>query len=302
MVSKATHAACEWMRRECPLVEHFYLESNFSTDKKTSYINTLRTRGKRVTAEATIPRDVLVEHMRTTPEQLRHQRNMSSTGAFLTGANNNGSHSANAVAALFIACGQDLGNVAESSAAISFVEVLEDGSYYLSITIPRAHRGDLWRRARACPRNTPASICWAAPRPAACISSPRSSAADRARGRPLALSPPWQPRNGSRATSGMGEIGRPGCKSIYHPYSIGLRSPTPGLTHSSHTQDLSMNLPIRTALYMAILALLLPGCFFLHRFQPSLRAGTSSRFRKWKRGVGGRRWRLVSRWRRNPRA
>jgi len=136
MVSKATHAACEWIRANCPLVEHFYLESNFSTDKKHSHINTLRTRGKRVVAEARIPRDLLMQRMRVTPEQLRHQRGVSMTGAFLSGANNNGPHSANAIAALFIATGQDLGNVAESSAGISFSEVLDNGDYYFSVTIP----------------------------------------------------------------------------------------------------------------------------------------------------------------------
>ncbi|MFM1920633.1 MAG: hypothetical protein RLZZ303_2267 [Candidatus Hydrogenedentota bacterium] len=136
MVSKATHAACEWIREHCPLVKHHYLESNFSTDKKFSHMNQIRTRGKRVTAEAAIPRELLARHMRVTPEQLRHQRSVSSTGAFLAGANNNGSHSANAIAALFIATGQDLGNVAESSAAIAFVEVLENGDFYCSLTIP----------------------------------------------------------------------------------------------------------------------------------------------------------------------
>jgi hydroxymethylglutaryl-CoA reductase (NADPH) len=99
-------------------------------------MNQIRTRGKRVTAEAAIPRELLARHMRVTPEQLRHQRSVSSTGAFLAGANNNGSHSANAIAALFIATGQDLGNVAESSAAIAFVEVLENGDFYCSLTIP----------------------------------------------------------------------------------------------------------------------------------------------------------------------
>lgn len=136
MVGKATHAACNWIMQQCPLPRKFYLESNFSTDKKHSYMNTLRTRGKRVTAEATIPRDLLFQRMRVTPEQLRHQRSVSTTGAFMVGANNNGSHSANALAALFIATGQDVANLAESSAATAFVEVLDNGDFYMSITIP----------------------------------------------------------------------------------------------------------------------------------------------------------------------
>jgi hydroxymethylglutaryl-CoA reductase (NADPH) len=136
MVSKATHAACEWIRANNPTVRHYYLESNFSTDKKHSAINVLRTRGKRVTAECTVPRELLMKLMRVTPEQLRHARSLSMTGAFIVGANSNGSHTANAVAALFIATGQDLGNVAESSAATSFIEVTPNGDFYASITIP----------------------------------------------------------------------------------------------------------------------------------------------------------------------
>ncbi|MEO0615087.1 MAG: hydroxymethylglutaryl-CoA reductase, partial [Pseudomonadota bacterium] len=55
MVSKATKFACDWIRGAYPKMKHFYLESNFATDKKVSQINMLRTRGKHVTAEATIP-------------------------------------------------------------------------------------------------------------------------------------------------------------------------------------------------------------------------------------------------------
>ena len=52
MVSKATKAACDWIRSVYPKMQHFYLESNFATDKKASQINMLHTRGKHVTAEA----------------------------------------------------------------------------------------------------------------------------------------------------------------------------------------------------------------------------------------------------------
>jgi hydroxymethylglutaryl-CoA reductase (NADPH) len=57
-------------------------------------------------------------------------------GAMLAGSANNGAHSANGLAALFIATGQDAANVAESHAAITYAQRLEDGSYYWSITLP----------------------------------------------------------------------------------------------------------------------------------------------------------------------
>ena len=43
-----------------------------ATDKKASHVNVMRTRGKRVTAEATIPREVLIQNMRVEPEQLHY--------------------------------------------------------------------------------------------------------------------------------------------------------------------------------------------------------------------------------------
>ena len=54
----------------------------------------------------------------------------------MSGVNNNGLHSANGIAALFIATGQDAANVAESSAALNFSDLLPNGDYYVSITIP----------------------------------------------------------------------------------------------------------------------------------------------------------------------
>ena len=73
----------------------FYLESNLATDKKASQVNIMRTRGKRVTAEAIVPRDVLVQHMRVEPESLLYHSQIANVGAFLSGANNNGAHSPN---------------------------------------------------------------------------------------------------------------------------------------------------------------------------------------------------------------
>ena len=50
--------------------------------------------------------------------------------------NNNGLQSANGIAALFIATGQDAANVAASLAALTFSELLPGGDYYTSITLP----------------------------------------------------------------------------------------------------------------------------------------------------------------------
>jgi hydroxymethylglutaryl-CoA reductase (NADPH) len=136
MVGKATYAACCWILDHYQGITNFYLESNFATDKKGSHVNIMRNRGKRVTAEATIARDVMIRHLRAEPEQLVHHYGVANVGAFLSGANNNGAQSANAIAAMFIATGQDVANVAESSAGIIYCELTPERDLYISLTIP----------------------------------------------------------------------------------------------------------------------------------------------------------------------
>jgi hydroxymethylglutaryl-CoA reductase (NADPH) len=136
MVGRATFAACSWILEQVDTVRKFYLESNFATDKKASQINIMRTRGKRVTAEAVVPREVLIEVMRAEPESLAYHWNVATIGAFFSGANNNGAHSPNGITAMFIATGQDVANVAESSAGILYTEITPERDLYISLTIP----------------------------------------------------------------------------------------------------------------------------------------------------------------------
>jgi hydroxymethylglutaryl-CoA reductase (NADPH) len=136
MVGRATFAACSWILDHLDGVERFYLESNLATDKKHSQINIMRTRGKRVIAECVVKRDVLVQHMRVEPESLQYHAQISNVGSFLSGANNNGAHSPNGITAMFIATGQDVANVAESSSGILYTELTPDGDLYMSLTIP----------------------------------------------------------------------------------------------------------------------------------------------------------------------
>lgn len=136
MVSKATKIACDWIREVHPKVQHYYLESNFATDKKTSQINLLHTRGKHVTAEATMPGKLMQQMMRSDVQMFYRGRQIINLASMLSGVNNNGAHSPNAITAMFIATGQDVANVVESSAAAVYAEIMPNGDYYYSITIP----------------------------------------------------------------------------------------------------------------------------------------------------------------------
>ncbi len=138
MVGKATFAACNWILQNCRDVEieHFYLESNLATDKKASMINTMRSRGKRVTAEAVVKREVLRDVMDADTESIHKHWKVASIGSMLAGANNNGCHAANAITAIFIATGQDVANVSESSAGLVYTDLTEEKDLYMSITLP----------------------------------------------------------------------------------------------------------------------------------------------------------------------
>jgi hydroxymethylglutaryl-CoA reductase (NADPH) len=136
MVGRATHAACEWIAANHPAGPRYVLSGAIDTDKKHSQLNVLRTRGKRVVAEATIPAELLEQQMGVTPGQLFRMRQISQAGGVLAGSSNYGAHAANGLAALFIATGQDAANIAESHTAITYSQVLDSGDYYWSITLP----------------------------------------------------------------------------------------------------------------------------------------------------------------------
>ena len=138
MVSKACFAACEWIKANYPYpgLQRYTLSGAMDTDKKHSQLNTLHSRGKRVIAEVTISNQLLRENLGVSADMLFKMRQISNVGSMMAGSVNNGAHSPNAIVAIFIACGQDAANVAESSAAISFVDVDSEGNYYLAMTIP----------------------------------------------------------------------------------------------------------------------------------------------------------------------
>jgi hydroxymethylglutaryl-CoA reductase (NADPH) len=136
LTGKATDAACRWIKEHHPAIERYFLESNFATDKKSSTVNMLHTRGKRVVAEATVPNALFERVMRSSSDLMYRARQVSNLGGFMSGVNNNGAHSANGITAMFIATGQDVANVAESSAAFVYAERRDNGDYYYSVTIP----------------------------------------------------------------------------------------------------------------------------------------------------------------------
>ena len=136
LTGKATLAACEWIQGNHPGRPRYILSGSIDTDKKHSQINMLQTRGKRVVAEAVIQRAALQDLMGVDTQTLMWGRQISQAGNFMAASANNGAQAANALAAIFIATGQDVANIAESHAGITYTQLLDNGDYYWSITLP----------------------------------------------------------------------------------------------------------------------------------------------------------------------
>ena len=136
MTSRATFVACEWIREQNPHMSHYLLSGSFDTEKRTSSVNLLKGRGRRVTAEITIPREVMMQHLRVTPEAMHYGQGISTLAALLTNSSNNAAHPANGLAALYLATGQDIANIGESNQCTTYNKVTRNGDYYYSITLP----------------------------------------------------------------------------------------------------------------------------------------------------------------------
>ncbi len=135
MVGKATLVACEWICKQVP-GSRYLLSGNMDTDKKHSHLNTLHTRGKRVIAEVVVKKEVLKSIMKVDTRTLAKATVMANTGAMLAGAAYNGPHSANGIASIFAATGQDEANVVESHAGLLSTELLDNDDFYMSVTLP----------------------------------------------------------------------------------------------------------------------------------------------------------------------
>jgi hydroxymethylglutaryl-CoA reductase (NADPH) len=137
MVTLATEAICRDLLEKAPVKpRHFFLEANLSGDKKASMLAFTFARGKKVVAEATIPRDLLWKHLRAEPADLVRYWQVAIMGGIQSGSIGVHGHYANALAALFIACGQDVACVSEAATGLTRLDLTSAGGLYLSVSLP----------------------------------------------------------------------------------------------------------------------------------------------------------------------
>ncbi|WP_375751749.1 hydroxymethylglutaryl-CoA reductase [Vibrio sp. HN007] len=137
MVTIATNAVFEFILANTPVEpEYAFLDGNLSGDKKANSQTLRSVRGKKVTAEAHISAELVQKYLHTTPEKMQQFGQMTTVGGTLSGTIGINAHYANALAAFYIACGQDAACVSESAVGVTRMEVNRDGGLYASVTLP----------------------------------------------------------------------------------------------------------------------------------------------------------------------
>ncbi|MFB6070246.1 MAG: hydroxymethylglutaryl-CoA reductase (NADPH) [Halanaeroarchaeum sp.] len=129
MVTIATAAAADLIESETG-ADLVALSGNMCTDKKPAAINAVEGRGRSVTADVRLPRDVVADRFDTTPEAIaavNTRKNL--VGSAKAGSLGFNAHAANVVAAVFVATGQDPAHVVEGANAITTVEARGDELY-----------------------------------------------------------------------------------------------------------------------------------------------------------------------------
>ncbi|MFJ8630164.1 hypothetical protein [Streptomyces sp. NPDC093568] len=128
MTTAVTWQICRWLTdaladEEDLRPRNLLLEGNLSGDKKATVGSMLTGRGTRVTAECRLRRDVVASVLKTTPEAMVKSHAATVLGAQQAGMLGYGVNAANAIAALFVATGQDVACVHESGVSIFSVEM-----------------------------------------------------------------------------------------------------------------------------------------------------------------------------------
>jgi hydroxymethylglutaryl-CoA reductase (NADPH) len=140
MVTIASDAVAKYIQQHFPKAKLVALSGNMCVDKKANAVNFLLGRGKTVVAEAVVKKEVL-ERLGIAADDV-HEVNVRKNliGSALAHSYGFNAHFANIIAAIFIATGQDVAQVVESSMGITSTEPRDEG-LYISVFLPSLEVG-----------------------------------------------------------------------------------------------------------------------------------------------------------------
>nr|WP_086940124.1 hydroxymethylglutaryl-CoA reductase [Thaumasiovibrio occultus] len=137
MVTIATNAVFNYILEHSPITPQYaYVEANLSGDKKATAQSLRNVRGKKVSVEVVVPKELVKKRLHTSVDAMVNYCRLSATGGVISGSIGVHGHYANGLAALYIACGQDAACVAESAVGITRLEHSANGDLYAAVTLP----------------------------------------------------------------------------------------------------------------------------------------------------------------------
>jgi hydroxymethylglutaryl-CoA reductase (NADPH) len=135
MVNLAVDRVCHHVVAAVPC-ERFYLRCNYSSDKKPAAINLFGPYGKEVAIDLTMPGEVVRTHLGISPRELVEFGATGRLGSMQAGALGTNAHFANGLAAIFIACGQDVAQIVNASIGFLDLELVGDDDLYVAARLP----------------------------------------------------------------------------------------------------------------------------------------------------------------------
>ena len=137
MTTFATEKACHYIIDHFPGdASRYLIECNFNGDKNPALKTVIHGRGHSVTASTLIQKKPLKRLMRVDAESCVQGFHQMVTGSQMAGVVGMNKHVANALAAIYLATGQDVACVAENAVGLMQYEERNDGDLYATLTMP----------------------------------------------------------------------------------------------------------------------------------------------------------------------
>lgn len=138
MVTIATFEACKFIKEKYQAEQliRYYIECNFNCDKNPAYKTILQGRSHHIIASALIKSKPFKRLLHCTPEDYVEAWSKCSRGSRLAGVVGNNMHVANALAAIYLATGQDMACVAENAVGTVEFELRNKDDLYATLTMP----------------------------------------------------------------------------------------------------------------------------------------------------------------------
>ena len=135
MVNLAVDRICRHVMEHSDC-RRYYLRCNYSSDKKPAALNLFRPYGKEIAVDLTLPASVVETDLGVAPADLLDFAAAGRIGTAQAGTLGMNAHFANGLAAVYLACGQDIAQIVNASIGFIEIEGLENGDIYVAARLP----------------------------------------------------------------------------------------------------------------------------------------------------------------------